>query len=97
MPRDACRIILEITDVCVERLNQITEEDANAEGVLFYGDDDPEQTDYKNYMYDDVYGDDWGVSTAKESFETLWESINGVESLKANPYVWVIQFKVVEP
>ncbi len=93
MPKSACRIYLQITDIRVERLQDISEEDAKAEGVLYYGD---ESGDYKDYTYNDVYGDDWGVTTAKKSFGTLWESINGPESWNANPWVWVISFERID-
>jgi len=97
MPKEACRIRLEVTDVRVERLNDITDDDAKAEGVYFYGWDDYHQDDYKNYLYDDKNYDDWGVQTAKESYETLWESINSKGSWKKNPWVWVITFKRIQP
>jgi len=94
MPKAASRIKLEITNIRVERLQDISEEDAKAEGVYFYGWDDYHQTDYKNYSYNDKgMCDDWGVQTAKESYETLWESINGKGSWGKNPFVWVIKFK----
>lgn len=93
MPKSACRLWLEVESIAVERLQDISEEDAKAEGVYFYGWDDEDQDDYKNYSYDDVYGDDWGVLTAKESFKTLWEKINGPFSWGRNPWVWVIKFK----
>ena len=93
MPKEACRIRLEITNIRVERLQDISEEDAKAEGVYFYGWDDYHQTDYKNYSYNDKgMCDDWGVQTAKESYQTLWESINGRGSWEKNPWVWVIEF-----
>jgi len=93
MPKEACRIKLEITDIRVERVQDISEEDAKAEGVYFYGWDDYHQTDYKNYSYNDKgMCDDWGVQTAKESYQTLWESINGRGSWEKNPWVWVIEF-----
>lgn len=91
MPKEACRLFLKIKSVRVERLQDISEEDAKAEGVLYYGE---ESNDYKNYEYNDIYGDDWGVLTAKESFKTLWQSINGPESWLANPWVWVIEFEL---
>jgi len=94
MPKAASRIKLEITDIRVEKVQDISEEDAKAEGVYFYGWDDYHQTDYKNYSYNDKgMCDDWGVQTAKESYETLWESINGKGSWGKNPFVWVIKFK----
>lgn len=94
MPRIASRILLEITDIRVERLQDISEEDAKAEGVHFYGWDDTEQNDYKNYLHEDQF-DDFGVCSAKESFETLWQSINGPDSWEKNPWVWVIEFEKI--
>lgn len=86
MPRWASRINLEITAVRVERLNDISEADAKAEGVL-----QVESDGYQNY---DGTGGYWG--SAINSFETLWESINGAGSWQENPFVWVIEFKVVK-
>ncbi len=93
MPKEACRIKLLIENIRVEMLKDISGEDAKAEGVYFYGWDDATQDDYKNYLYNDKYGDDWGVQSANESYITLWESINGKGSWDVNPWVWVIRFK----
>lgn len=77
MPRWASRITLEITGVRVERLNDISESDARAEGVKA------------------------GVSPGHEhmmhqvAFSELWQSIYGAENWRANPWVWVIEFKRV--
>lgn len=92
MEKWACRLFMKVTHVRVERLQDITEEDAIAEGVICYED----CGDFKNYLYNDIYGDDMGVLTAKDSFETLWQSINGKESWDDNPWVWVIEFERVE-
>lgn len=89
MPRWACRILLEITNVRVERLNAISEEDATAEGVPPAGSLLP---DYPGTFLTPK-GD---FATAKVAFQRLWESIYGEESLKANGWVWVISFKRVE-
>ncbi|HEE5105179.1 TPA: hypothetical protein R7I94_003281 [Klebsiella pneumoniae] len=89
MPRTASRIQLEITDVRVERLNAISEEDATAEGVPPAGSLLP---DYPGTFLTPK-GD---FATAKVAFQRLWESIYGEESWKANPLVWVISFKRVE-
>ncbi|WP_048796806.1 MULTISPECIES: hypothetical protein [Serratia] len=79
MPREACRTLLEITAVRVERLNDISHEDAKAEGCC--------------------YGRGGGVPdfavTPADHFPTLWASIYGVENWRANPWVWVIEFKQV--
>jgi len=80
MPRWASRITLEITGVRVERLQNISQEDAKAEGC-WYGRGGGEP--------------DFAVSPA-DHFPTLWASIYGEESWQANPWVWVIEFKRVE-
>ena len=97
MPKDACRIKLRITNIRAERLQDISEEDSKAEGVYFYGWDDHHQDDYKNYLYDDKNCDDWGLKTARESYTSLWESINGKGSWDKNPWVWVITFEIYNP
>lgn len=86
MPRWASRILLEITDVRVERLNAISQEDAQAEGM--------ELTGWRpTYSAPDSGGEVW---TPYDNFAQLWESIYGEESWKANGWVWVIEFKRVE-
>ncbi|ELA3304519.1 hypothetical protein SIO39_005148 [Klebsiella pneumoniae] len=74
MPRAASRILLEITDVRVERLRSMSQDDARAEGVIAAS----------------------GPMEAGLAFRELWDSIYGEESWKANPWVWVIEFKRVE-
>ncbi|MFI2852711.1 hypothetical protein ACH677_11280 [Klebsiella aerogenes] len=86
MPRWASRILLEITDVRVERLNAISQEDAQAEGM--------ELTGWRpTYSDPDSGGEVW---TPYDKFARLWESIYGEGSWKVNPWVWVIEFKRVE-
>ena len=75
---------------------QISEADAKAEGVYFYGNDDPDTGYYKNYEHPDQF-DDFGLTSAAESFATLWNSIYGKDAFQLNPFVWVISFKVVQP
>jgi hypothetical protein len=84
MPKVACRNFLECINVGVERLQDISEKDAIAEGVGKYFD-----TEF--YV---MYGskNDWAV-TAFASFAYLWGSINGKESWESNPWVWVYDFK----
>lgn len=86
MPRWASRILLEITDVRVERLNSISQEDAQAEGM--------ELTGWRPTYSDPDSGGE--ASTPYDNFAQLWESIYGEESWKANGWVWVISFKRVE-
>ncbi len=85
MPRWASRILLEITDVRVERLQDISEADAQAEGVKVDGNG--------HAVRDDVVN----VGGARTAFAELWESINGPDSWSANPWVWVIEFRRIEP
>ncbi len=86
MPRWASRIQLEITDVRVERLNSISQEDAQAEGL--------ELTGWRPTHSDPDSGGE--VMTPYDNFAELWSSIYGDESWQANPWVWVIEFKRVE-
>jgi hypothetical protein len=87
MPRWASRITLNVVSVRVERLQDISEADAKAEGVERVGDR------WRNYMRErESQGINETVRTARESFFSLWESIHGTESLAANPWVWRIEF-----
>ena len=89
MPRAACRILLEITDVRVERLQDITEEQAKAEGVRLYT-DHAELGDWWHVDGIETYSAD-----PRKSFELLWSSVGG--DWQANPWVWVVEFKRVTP
>jgi hypothetical protein len=84
MHRWRSRITLEVADVRVERLQDISQQDAKAEGLLespacFYRKDHGEKP--------------WPLPT--EAYRDLWESINGPGSWETNPWVWVITFKPV--
>lgn len=84
MPRNASRISLEVTGVRVERLQDISEEDAVAEGVA------PLHGGYWKH-----YQPDWTQHqlSARGSFVTLWTSINGTDAWYKNPWVWCINFR----
>ncbi|HBX5351803.1 TPA: hypothetical protein QIW90_000359 [Klebsiella variicola] len=103
MPRWASRILLEITDVRVERLNAISEEDAQREGVHTEVWD--QTVVARNYAARDEFFQFWSEDMPhyvemnqlyQSSFRSLWESIYGAENWLANPWVWVIEFKRVE-
>ncbi|HDZ0876110.1 hypothetical protein M4B96_06420 [Klebsiella pneumoniae] len=103
MPRWASRILLEITDVRVERLNAISEEDAQSEGVHTEVWD--QTVVARNYAARDEFFQFWSEDMPhyvemnqlyRSSFTSLWESIYGAENWLANPWVWVIEFKRVE-
>jgi hypothetical protein len=83
MPRKVSRITLEITEVRVERLQDISEEDAMAEGFGLGAVIKAER--FGRYM-----------SAGQYAFASLWEKINGKESWRTNPWVWAISFRRVE-
>ncbi|MGH1450254.1 MAG: hypothetical protein ACRBBM_12665 [Pseudomonadaceae bacterium] len=74
MHRWASRILLEVTEVRVERLQDISEDQAQAEGAYT----DP-------------------ACPAYDAFAQLWQSINGAGSWESNPWVWVVDFKRIQP
>lgn len=99
MPRWASRITLEITGVRVERLHEISESDAIAEGI-------PEESESCERCGDcgwlciggepqqcDAQGCGDG---AIDAYRALWEEINGPGSWAQNPWVWVVEFKRVQ-
>lgn len=88
MPKDAARIWLKLTDVKVERLQDIAEADAIAEGIEII--DQEGQKVYRRY--DGYYT---VTPSAYVSYWSLWASINGEESWLANPWVWVLSFEVL--
>jgi len=103
MPRWASRIDLEITEVRVERLQDISEADALAEGIeevegiigaSCAGGIHHEITGIR-YYFDG--GHDEGYESADDAYHALWDSLNGPGSWDANPWVWVITFKRVKP
>lgn len=120
MPRWASRITLEVTGVRVERLQDITEQDAVAEGVKpvireksFTVVCRGGKTFEVSSLYErgvpavgesvSPFGEVTHVEpiperiicTAREAFRTLWVKINGRESWDANPWVWVVEFRMV--
>lgn len=94
MPRWASRILLEVTAVRIERLWEISPPDAEAEGIVYE-------------IRDPGLGrggrPGWGwaeneyAGSAVHGYELLWESINGPGSWNANPWVWVVEFRRIEP
>ena len=85
MPRWASRIALEITNIRVERLQDISHESAINEAALFWAKCEKIDADFRaqHLLLDQL------------AFSYLWESINGAGSWVKNPWVWVIQFKKI--
>lgn len=79
MPRWASRILLEITNVRVEHLQNISNEDAKAEGF-----------DYSTHPSAIEMGYAIGART---NFRHTWEQIYGANAWNKNPWVWVVEFK----
>jgi hypothetical protein len=93
MPRWASRITLEVTGVRVERLQDITEEDARAEGVRPYTSLGP---------YQRIPGPGFNGALLVDQphrlpFADLWRDINGPDAWDTNPWVWVINFRRCTP
>ena len=85
MPRWASRILLEVTDVRVERLNAISQDDAIAEGAP------------PSHPSIDCVSQEYGFPDFSRSwFGQTWQHIYGEESWQDNPWVWVIEFKRIE-
>lgn len=98
MPRSASRIDLEITGIRVERLQDISEEDAIAEGV------ERDRGGWKSYeiIHSGKHNGERSPLAAfpnqspLTSYIELWESINGSGSWDFNPFVWVVEFKRIQ-
>ena len=89
MPRWASRITLEVTAVRVQRVQEISEEDAKAEGAMYV---DGGEIGHSGWRHDfkDVF------ATAKASF--LWQVVNGRRGFgwEVNPWVWCISFRRIK-
>lgn len=97
MPREASRINLVITDIRIERLHDITDQDAMDEGISMV--DDYHWKDYfgdfAGFDFDANIKSKYGEKLSGEvtSYASLWSKINGLESWLSNPWVWVIEFQ----
>ncbi|MBV6787255.1 hypothetical protein KWH02_19110 [Xanthomonas campestris pv. uppalii] len=81
MPRSMCRLVLEITDVGVERLQAISEADALSEGITRHADGHGFHVEDGRFY----------AANAVTSFADLWASTGS--EWEANPWVWVISFR----
>lgn len=87
MPRWASRLTLELTEVRVQRLQEISEEDAKAEGVANYL--QPGEVPDVPFGY---------LTDARDAFRSLWDSINGERAAwDSNSWVWAVSFRVLKP
>lgn len=86
MPKQACRILLRITEVKIERLQDITTKYAEAEGAKPIEKTITNARSKDKFLYSDY----------REGFMLLWNKINGRGSWEENPWVWVIEFERVK-
>lgn len=104
MPRWASRITLKVTGVKVERLNDISEDDAKAEGLACLSKDGGRVYKWGIPDRDGLPGNDddgwhwhmWCVGH-KPAFDALWSSLHGPGSWEVNPWVCAITFERVQP
>lgn len=93
LKKQDARLWLQIESIKAERLNDITDDDAIAEGI--------EQIDFNHggmkwyRLYQNTPKDDDATTSPVKAFRSLWEHINGPGSWELNPWVWVIKFKQV--
>lgn len=95
MWRCLSRITLELTAVRVERLQDISEEDADAEGAL--NSSGLHDFDCEGKCFHAGQRCDCGGGSIAKVYKRLWESINGAGSWAKNPWVWVVEFRRVTP
>jgi hypothetical protein len=92
MSRWMSRITLEVTEVRAQRVQDISEEDARAEGAKFHGGGG---VGHSGWRHDEAHG--YVYANARESFCRLWDQINGAKSpWSSNPWVWAITVKPLE-
>lgn len=96
MPRWASRLLLEITDIRIERLNDISEQDAIAEGIKHIHADPKDRVGPNHF----TKSNGWyhcSHPAAAEVFKEMYKVSDDHDKYGENPWVWVIEFKVVEP
>lgn len=96
MPRWASRLTLTVTDVRVQRVQEISEEDAEAEGLMRYRFDDPDGSTRRRFHWlDDVERED-AFRRASTAFSGLWNSLHTKpgERWEDNPWIYALTFEV---
>ncbi|MEN6623834.1 MAG: hypothetical protein ABFD50_20075 [Smithella sp.] len=96
MPKEAARLFLQVTDVYPQKLQDITEQDAKAEGA-------PSWFTVIDVKKETKYGVEYSIKNCPEEkkkyttgFKILWDSINAKRgySFESDPWVWVISFRI---
>jgi hypothetical protein len=86
MPLEACRFFAEITEIRVERLHDISEESAKSEGA-----------EQLTNMHHGLSQFKLRTPNYRTGFAGIWFKVNGEESWKQNPWVWVVKYKLITP
>lgn len=96
MPRTAARLFLKVTNIRVERLQDITEEDAMAEGIAGYWAEPHKDVPPFIGVAKEAGAD--LCRTRRKAFQQLWDSLNAKRGYgwDMNPWVWVIEFERVK-
>lgn len=95
MPRWASRLLLEITDIRIERLNDISEQDAIAEGIKYIHADPKDRVGPNHF----TKSNGWyhcSRPTAAEVFTEMYGVSDDFDKYGENPWVWVIEFKLIK-
>lgn len=95
MPKSIARLWMEIVSQKIERLHRISDADSFKEGIL------TKHTTFSvaakiHPLCFDYSEKEYSAITPRYSFQTLWQSSKGEQSWKRNPWVWVIEFKLIE-
>lgn len=93
MPKSAARIWLEVTDVRVERLQEITVEDVISEGLEADNEiRNPDLSTHESIK-------NWNLAWAHHVFRELWDHLNAKRGYgwETNPWLWVVSFRRVQP
>lgn len=96
MPRFASRLLLEITDIRIERMNDIGEDDAIAEGIKLIHSNPADRVGPNHF----TKSNGWyhcSRPTAAEVFKEMYKVSDDYDRYGENPWVWVVEFKVIEP
>ena len=95
MPRAACRLVLEVTGVRVERLQDMTLDDLCEEGIseLLEDPDSVPGRAFSRAEHAAIGGVPMQHIPEMYGFAALWDSLNGSSSWSANPWVWVVEFR----
>lgn len=96
MRKASCRLWLEITAIRLERLWDITFEDAIAEGIYLKVIPKGHRGELDVGIRADKKTEVLFPYTPQQRFALLWDAINGVGSWDINPWVWVISFEKIE-